>query len=88
MSKFLTVKEAATLIGKSPSAVRRIIYPILKDDNNPDRKHIEPSVEKALELLKKTNGDEYKRYNDLLPHYANVREHQKQSEKAGQIKAR
>src|SRR5437764_167611 len=45
MPTFLTVKEAARLTGKSPSSIRRIIYPILKNNSHPDRVHIQPNVE-------------------------------------------
>ena len=34
MSPFLTVKEAARLTGKSPSSIRRVIYPIIGDDQH------------------------------------------------------
>jgi len=50
MPKFLTVKEAAELTGKSPSSIRRIIYPILDNPKHPDRSQIEPSAKKATEL--------------------------------------
>ena len=43
MSSFLTVKEAATLTGKSPSSIRRVIYPIIRDDNHADRLQIAPT---------------------------------------------
>ena len=50
MTTFLTVKEAAVRTGKSPSSIRRVIYPIVHDDAHPDRSHIEPSPEDALKL--------------------------------------
>jgi len=50
MSTFLTVKEAAQRIGKSPSAVRRILEPIRKDDQHSDRHLVQPSPEHAREL--------------------------------------
>lgn len=50
MPSYLTVKEAATYIGRSTSAVRRIIRPIFKDDQHPDRHHLQPSVEEVREL--------------------------------------
>jgi hypothetical protein len=50
MSAFLTVKEAAVRTGKSPSSIRRVIYPIIHDDNHPDRVQVQPSVEDALKL--------------------------------------
>src|ERR1041385_3978032 len=50
MSSFITVKEAALRTGKSTSSIRRIIYPILKNDAHPDRTHILPNVEDAVKL--------------------------------------
>lgn len=50
MPTFFTVKEASRKSGKSPSSIRRIIYPILHDPHHPDRAHIEPSVDEAREL--------------------------------------
>lgn len=50
MTPFLTVKEAAALTGKSPSSIRRLIYPILHGANHPDRAHIEPNADEAREL--------------------------------------
>jgi hypothetical protein len=54
---YLTVKEAARQVGKSPSSIRRAIYPILHDDNHPDRGHIQPGVEEAL--LLRTRGESF-----------------------------
>ena len=50
MPTILTVKEAAKLTGKSPSSIRRVIYPIIHDDAHPHRQHITPSVEEAQVL--------------------------------------
>ncbi|MBS0261809.1 MAG: hypothetical protein JSS02_07615, partial [Planctomycetes bacterium] len=50
MPTFHSVKEAARLTGKSPSSIRRIIYPILQNDAHPDRDHIHPSPDEAREL--------------------------------------
>ena len=50
MPKFLTVKEAATLTGKSPSSIRRIFYPILENPKHADRNHIEPNEKEAKTL--------------------------------------
>ena len=50
MPAFLSVREAAQRTGKSPSSIRRVIYPILQNDKHPDRTHIEPGVEEALQL--------------------------------------
>ena len=50
MPTFLTVREAAQRYGKSPTSIRRAIYPIVRDDTHADRGSIEPSVEEALKL--------------------------------------
>lgn len=50
MTNFLTVSEAAKLVGKSPSSIRRIIYPILNSDQHPDRQQIKPGPEEAKAL--------------------------------------
>ena len=50
MTTFLTVKAAAIFSNRSPSSVRRIIYPILEDNRHPDRHHIEPDVATAKSL--------------------------------------
>jgi hypothetical protein len=66
MAGFLTVKEAAKLVGKSPSSIRRIIYPILEDDQHPDREHIEPSPEEAKTLRLKGENFAWRISDDLL----------------------
>ena len=66
MAKFLTVKEAAKLIGKSPSSIRRILYPILENDQHPDRKHIEPNPEDAKALRLKGENFPWKISEELL----------------------
>lgn len=66
MAKFLTVKEAAKLTGKSPSSVRRILYPILEDDQHPDRHHIEPDVKAATALRLKGENFAWKISEELL----------------------
>jgi hypothetical protein len=50
MPEFLTVKEAARLVGKSPSSIRRLIYPIIEAAEHPDRLHVRPSVEEVPQL--------------------------------------
>ena len=54
---FFPVKEAAHRTGKSPSSIRRIIYPIIADDQHPDRKHIQPSATEVLRL--RTKGENF-----------------------------
>ena len=66
MTKFLTVKEAAKITGKSPSSIRRIIYPILEDDRNADRHHIEPDVKTAKALRVKGENFAWKLSEELL----------------------
>lgn len=57
MPNFLTVKAAAALVGKSPSSIRRIIYPITKNDKHRDRLHVQPTVEEVKKLRMK--GDNF-----------------------------
>ena len=66
MSQFLTVKEAAKLTGKSPSSIRRVIYPIIHDDAHPDRQHIIPSVEDAQGLRVKGENFAWRISEELL----------------------
>lgn len=66
MSEFLTVKEAAQLIGKSPSSIRRIIYPIIEDDHHPDRSQIQPSIEEVQQLRLKGENFAWKVSEELL----------------------
>ena len=66
MSKFLTVAEAAKLVGKSPSSIRRIIYPILQDDQHPDRALIEPSPDEAKALRLKGENFPWRISEELL----------------------
>src|SRR5262245_55070772 len=47
---FLTVKESATLTGKSTSSIRRLIHPLLKTEGHPDRIQIRPTPDEALQL--------------------------------------
>ncbi len=57
MTTFLTVKEAARRTGRSPSSIRRLIYPILHDDSHPDRAHVEPNPAEAVRL--RTKGEAF-----------------------------
>jgi hypothetical protein len=66
MSQFLTVKEAAKVSEKSPSSIRRIIYPILEEDSHVDRRHIEPDVETAKTLRAKGDNFAWKISQELL----------------------
>lgn len=66
MPSFLTVKEAAKLTGKSPSSIRRILYPIIEDDAHPDRAHIEPSVEDAQKRRVKGENFAWRISEELL----------------------
>jgi hypothetical protein len=66
MTPFLTVKEAASRTGKSPSSIRRVIYPIIKNDAHPDRKYIAPSVEEALQLRVKGESFAWRLSDEFL----------------------
>ena len=66
MADFLTVKEAAEKTGKSTSSIRRIIYPIVKDDLHPDRSQVQPSPEEARELRIKGENFPWRLSQELL----------------------
>lgn len=66
MTTFHTVKEASRLTGKSPSSIRRIIYPIIHNDAHPDRQHVQPSVEEALQLRVKGENFAWRLSEELL----------------------
>ncbi len=66
MTKFLTVKEAAQITGKSPSSIRRLIYPILDNPKHADRHHIEPDVATAKALRIKGENFAWKVSEELL----------------------
>lgn len=66
MAPFLSVKEAASRTGKSPSSIRRILYPIIHDDHHPDRHHIEPDVETAKALRLKGENFAWKLSEELI----------------------
>ncbi|HUY90470.1 MAG TPA: hypothetical protein VMV10_17160 [Pirellulales bacterium] len=62
----MTVKEAAQRTGKSPSSIRRVIYPILEDPQHPDRPQIQPSVDDARELRLRGENFAWRLSEDLL----------------------
>ena len=66
MTTFLTVKEAAEQTGKSPSSIRRIIYPIIHDDQHADRPHIEPTIEQVQDLRMKGENFAWRLSEELL----------------------
>ncbi|MFL5330491.1 MAG: hypothetical protein ACJ8C4_16430 [Gemmataceae bacterium] len=66
MPTFVTVREAAERTGKSPSSIRRIIYPIIQNEGHADRKHIQPSVEEALQLRMKGETFAWRVSEELL----------------------
>lgn len=66
MTSFLTVKEASRLTGKSASSIRRIIYPIIRNDAHADRAHIQPSVEEVLQLRMKGENFAWRLSEELL----------------------
>lgn len=66
MSSFLTVKAAASLTGKSTSSIRRVIYPIIHDDQHPDRDQIQPGIDEARELRLKGENFAWRISEELL----------------------
>jgi hypothetical protein len=67
VTQFFTVKKAAEFTGKSSSSIRRtVLYPIIEDDNHPDRHHIQPSVEEALQLRVKGENFAWQLSEELL----------------------
>ena len=66
MPTFLTMKEAATIVGKSPSSIRRVIYPIIEDDKHADRKHIRPTVDEVAKLRVKGENFAWRVSEDFL----------------------
>ena len=66
MSQFLSVKEAARLTGKSPSSIRRVIYPIIQHATHPDRGHIQPSPEDVVNLRMKGENFAWRLSEELL----------------------
>ena len=66
MSRFLTVKESAKLTGKSPSSIRRVIYPIIHVDAHSDRQHVLPSVDEAQALQLKGENFAWRISEELL----------------------
>jgi hypothetical protein len=66
MNQFLTVKEAARSTGKSPSSIRRIIYPILETPAHPDRPHIQPTLEEVQQFRLKGENFAWRISEELL----------------------
>jgi len=66
MSQFLTVKEAAQSTGKSPSSIRRVIYPILEGEDHPDRQHIRPTIEEVQQFRMKGENFAWRISEELL----------------------
>lgn len=60
------MKEAATVVGKSPSSIRRVIYPIIENDKHPDRKHIRPTVDEVVKLRVKGENFAWRVSEDFL----------------------
>lgn len=66
MNEFHTVKEAARLTGKSSSSIRRIIYPIIENDQHRDREHVQPTVEQVRVLRLKGENFAWRISDELL----------------------
>ncbi len=54
------------MVGKSPSSIRRIIYPIVADDQHPDRHHVQPGVDEARALRLKGESFPWRISEELL----------------------
>jgi hypothetical protein len=75
MSEFLTVTQAAQQTGRSASSIRRrIIYPIIQNDQHPDRSLVEPSVEEVQRLRMKGESFPWRVSRELLDRYGPSRE--------------
>ena len=66
MTQFHTVKEAARITGKSPSSIRRIIYPIITAESHPDRHHIRPAADEVPGLRLKGENFAWRISDELL----------------------
>ncbi|MFV0446237.1 MAG: hypothetical protein ACK5Q5_21910 [Planctomycetaceae bacterium] len=66
MSEFLTVKAAAQLVGKSPSSIRRLIYPIIEAESHRDRDQIRPSAADVPQLRLKGENFAWQVSRELL----------------------
>lgn len=66
MPQFLTVKAAAVLTGKSPSSIRRVLYPIVERKDHPDRSHILPPVDEVAALRVKGENFAWRLSEELL----------------------
>lgn len=62
----LTITQAATLIGRSPSTVRRLIHDITQKKNHPDRSGIDPNPKKELAYKKRGETFTWRIRQDLL----------------------
>jgi hypothetical protein len=82
MPEFLTVTQAAQQTGRSASSIRRrIIYPILENDQHPDRSHVEPSVEEVQRLRMKGESFPWRVSRELLDRYGPPKEAEAPTEK-------
>jgi hypothetical protein len=66
MTSYFTMTEAARQSGRSPSSIRRIIYPIIANDKHPDRGQVAPSVEEVKSLRVKGENFAWKISEELL----------------------
>lgn len=66
MSKYLTVKEAMKLVGKSESTIKRLLREITKQDDHEDRDLIQPSHSDVEERRKAREPYIWKISSDLL----------------------
>ncbi len=62
----LTIAQASTLIGRSPSTVRRLIHDITEKKNHPDRSGIDPNERREVAYKKKGEAFTWRIRQDVL----------------------
>ena len=87
MAVFYTVNEAAKIIGRSPTSVRRLLRPIVKDDQHPDRQHIQPGIAEVRELRIRGEGFAWRISEELLSREVSARKSATEAEAPPSMKA-
>jgi len=81
--EFLSVRAAAERVGKSTSSIRRLLYPIIKQDDHPDRELIQPSVAEAMRLRMRGENFPWKVSEELLKRVPVAERHPEHSPTSG-----
>lgn len=66
ITPLLTIAQASTLIGRSPSTVRRLIHEITEKKNHPDRTGIDPNQKREVQYKKKGESFTWRIRQDVL----------------------